>query len=108
MNKFDEAKNLLEKLSAIITSTEQLSANIVHNVPQISHNSTPQVYFYSTSSSSGPSVQYPPTTIRFAAGNKRRKGPTKNSSQQKTAKFVPWSHVFVCLADTDADRVPSD
>ncbi len=39
---------------------------------------------------------------------KEERDPLKIQVSKKIAKLVPWSHVFVCLADTDADRVPSD
>ncbi len=136
MNKFEEAKNLIDKLSGIITeqsvcTTADAAAHRRHQ----SYNVHPR---YDCSVRPGPSsssraiastsgtisptgvhadgdtVSHTPYNIHqrlfgYAAGNKRRKGPGKyQSTGKKTAKPVPWSHVFVCLAHTDADRVPND
>ena len=97
-DKIQQVRNLVESLGNILGRGSVLE------------NSTANHQSDTTGGLNSSSPYHAHQTLFGYQPRSTRKRPTATAypSKKKPKKDIPWSHTFVCLADTEADCVPKD
>lgn len=97
-DKIQQVRNLVESLRNILGRGSVLE------------NSTANRQSDTTGGLNSSSPYHAHQTLFGYQPRSTRKRPTATAypSKKKPKKDIPWSHTFVCLADTEADCVPKD